>query len=308
LAALSSQAGEVLAAATQTASEASGGNTDSKRQRNLRRVAISTWSFHNNFESTRDKDEKIHGTTLEMIDFPEMIADRYHVHKMEFVAPHFAATTSAYLNDVKLRLAKVHSHLVNIPVDIEEIRNQGGLSDINQEIRNQAIQGAMKWIDIAKVLGAESVRCDPGKINVKDLSPTVASYKKIGDYARSKGLKVIIENHDAIGSNHPEVLVDLFKQVGNNLVGALPDFGNFPDDRTRFRGLPILFPYASTVCHAKGFKFNAAGDETTFDFPRCVAISKKTNFRGAYSIEYEQKGGDPYEGVGKVVNELVTYL
>ena len=303
MAALSSQAGEMLAAG-QTES----GGSDAKRQRNLRRVAISTWSFHNLFESTRDKDEKTQGAMLEMIDFPEMIADRYHVHKMEFVAPHFAATTPAYLKDVKQRLAKVHSHLVNIPADIDEIRNQGGLSDANEEVRNKAIQGAMKWIDVAKELGAESVRCDPGKMNVNDLSPTVASYKKIGAYASSKGLKVIIENHDVIGSTHPEILADLFRRVGNNLVGALPDFGNFPDDATRFRGLPILFPYASTVCHAKGFQFNSAGDETTFDFPRCVAISKKANFRGAYSIEYEQKGGEPYEGVRKVVDELVKYL
>jgi sugar phosphate isomerase/epimerase len=110
-----------------------------------------------------------------------------------------------------------------------------------------------------------------------------------------------------VGSEHPEELVRLFEQAGPDVVGALPDFGNFPDEETREKGLPLLFPYAHVVCHAKGLEFDAAGNETKFDFPKCIQISKKAAFTGVYSIEYEGPG-DPYEGVQKTLDELLKYL
>ena len=49
----------------------------------------------------------------------------------------------------------------------------------------------------------------------------------------------MIENHGGVGSEHPEELIEIFKEVGGSFVGALPDFGNFPDEETRLRGLAL---------------------------------------------------------------------
>ncbi len=270
------------------------------------RIGISTWSFHNLFTQTHDSDAPpISGTPMDARDFPDMIADRYHVHEMEIVAPHISPAPS-YIRDLKARLDRAHSHLVNIPVDIEELGNAGGLSDTDAKVREKAISACTRWIDIAHELGARSVRCDPGKINTADLSPTIAAYKALAAYGASKNIFVIIENHGGVGSEHPEELVELFKGVGKN-CGALPDFGNFPDEATRQRGLKLLFPYGHTVCHAKGLKFDDKGNETMFDFAQCVKTSKAAGFRGVYSIEYEGEG-DPHTGVQHVVDELLRYL
>ena len=102
-------------------------------------------------------------------------------------------------------------------------------------------------------------------MNPADLSPTISSYRALASYGSSKGIFVIIENHGGVGSEHPEELVELFKAVGKN-CGALPDFGNFPNETTRQNGLKLLFPFARTVCHAKGLEFDAQGNETKFDF------------------------------------------
>jgi sugar phosphate isomerase/epimerase len=169
------------------------------------------------------------------------------------------------------------------------------------------VNGVKTWIDVALAIGSKSVRCDPGKMNPEDLSPTVESYKRLAAYGRPKGVHVIIENHGGVGSEHPEELVRLFKQAGREVVGALPDFGNFPDEATRETGLALLFPYAHVVCHAKGLDFDSAGNETKFDFPKCIEISKKAGFKGIYSIEYEGPG-DPYEGVQKTLEELLKFL
>jgi sugar phosphate isomerase/epimerase len=270
------------------------------------RIGISTWSFHNLFTPTRDKDAApISGTPMDARDFPDMIADRYHVHEMEIVAPHISPALS-YIRDLKARLDRAHSHLVNIPVDIKELWSAGGLSDSDPKIREKAISACTKWIDIAHELGARSVRCDPGKINTADLSPTISSYKALASYGAAKNIFVIIENHGGVGSEHPEELVELFKGVGKN-CGALPDFGNFPDEATRQKGLKLLFPYGRTVCHAKGLKFDDKGNETMFDFAQCVKTSKAAGFKGVYSIEYEGDG-DPHAGVQHVVDELLRYL
>jgi len=272
----------------------------------LARIGISTWSFHNLFTATHDKDAPpISGTPMDARDFPDMIADRYHVHEMEIVAPHISPEPS-YIRDLKARLDRAHSHLVNIPVDIEELWSAGGLSDRDAKVRVKAISACTKWIDIAHELGARSVRCDPGKINTADLSPTVSSYKALAAHGASKGIFVIIENHGGVGSEHPEELVELFKAVGKN-CGALPDFGNFPDEATRQKGLKLLFPYGRTVCHAKGLKFDDKGNETMFDFAQCVQTSKAAGFKGVYSIEFEGEG-DPHVGVQHVVDELLRYL
>ena len=266
------------------------------------RLGVSTWSFHNLFPSTRDDNAPAPEKPLELLDFPQMVADRYQVREVEFVAPHFASTTASYLQELKGRLEKAHTHLANICVDIDELEMGGGLSDPDPKLRERIIMACSKWIDIARELGVGSVRCDPGKINSADLSPTVASYRKLSDYGASQGVAVIVENHGGVGSEHPEALVRIFREVGSNFFGALPDFGNFPNQETRERGLQLLFPYARTVCHAKASRRREQMDDAQF-VSRCVAIAQQAGFRGVYSIEYG--GPDPYGGVQHIIDLLM---
>jgi sugar phosphate isomerase/epimerase len=270
------------------------------------RIGISSWSFHNFFTKTHEQDAAPLAKSWDLREFPAMIADRYGVHQLEMVAPHFESMQESYIADLKKSLARAHSHLLNIPVDIEELWAGGGLSDTDVKLREIAIKESAKWMDIGQALGAKSVRCDPGKINRADLSPTISAYKKLASYAALKNMYVIIENHGGVGSEHPEDLVKIFEAVGPH-CGALPDMGNFPDEETRKRGLRLLYPYAKTVSHAKGLKFDAAGKETAFDFPDAMQAAKAAGYNGVFSIEYEGPG-DPYIGVQHVVDELNRYL
>jgi sugar phosphate isomerase/epimerase len=272
----------------------------------LDRISISTWSLHNYFQTTREKEFDLPGPMLALLDFPEMIVDRYKVHHFEFCSPHFASLELAYLQELRSALIRTHSHLVNIPVDIEELEIEGGLSDPSKIVRDKVVAASKPWIDIAAKLGAKSVRCDPGKMDPEDLAPTAQSYRALAAYGMAKGIQVIVENHGGVGSEHPEDLVRLAKLVGANF-GALPDFGNFPDEETREKGLPVLFPLAHVVCHAKGLDIGADGEEKQYDFPKAIQASKKAAFKGIYSIEYEG-AGDPYLGVQKTLDELLKYL
>lgn len=271
------------------------------------RISISTWSLHNYFQTTREKDFNLPGPMLALLDFPEMIVSKYKVHHFEFCTTHFASSDRSYLDQIKSRLARAHATVVNMPVDVEELWGQGGLSDPDKGKRDYAISAYKKWIDVAQYLGVKSVRCDPGTMDPQNLERTAESYKALVNFATPKDVHVIIENHGGVGSEHPDELVKLFKLVGLSHVGALPDMGNFPDEATREKGLALLYPYAKVVTHAKGLDIGADGEEKKYDFPRAIEASKKAGFKGIYSIEYEG-AGDPYLGIQKTLDELLKYL
>ena len=273
----------------------------------LDRIAISTWSLHNYFRSTRQEGFDLPGPMLALLDFPELITNKYQVRHFEFCTTHFASTDAAYLQEIKYRLIHTRSTIVNMPVDVPELEDQGGLSDPSKKKRDAAVNAYKPWIDVAHNLGVKSVRCDPGTFDPANLAPTVESYKALAGYAQSKGVQVQIENHGRVGSEHPEELAKLFKLLAPSHVGALPDFGNFPDAETREKGLELLFPYAHVVCHAKGLDIGSDGVEKEYDFPSAVEISKQAGFKGVYSIEYEG-AGDPYTGIQRTLDELVKYL
>jgi hypothetical protein len=222
------------------------------------RLCVSTWAFHTQFENGE----------IRLLDFPEMVADRYGVHNLEIVAPHFGDTDEAALHD---RLRRTKSRMVNIPVDIKELWETPSLSSPDPAVRNRAIELYSAWIDRAHALGVPSVRCDPGLLNLADLSPTIASYKTLVAYGAARNVEVSVENHGS-ASAHPEQLAAVLSQSG---AAALPDFGNFPDDATRTRGLRLLFPLAKSICHAKRIPA----------IQECVDIAEGSGFRGVYSIE-----------------------
>ena len=271
------------------------------------RIAVSSYCFYNFFPSTRDRDAPpLDGKPFELLDFPEMVADRYHIHNLEILMPHFASREPSYLQDVNARLKKAHSRIVNVPVDVGELWKKRGLSSADTKARERAISLYKPWFDVAQAVGARSVRCDPGKINTADLSPTTASYQMLGAYAKSKNLYVIIENHFGVGSEHPEELVRILQAAGKQ-VAALPDFGNFPDQQTRERGLKLLFPLARTICHARDTEGDGSGGLVHFDLGECVRISKEAGYRGIYSVEAEAKG-DVYANVQHVYDELMKHI
>ena len=270
----------------------------------LERISISTWSLHNYFRVTRREDFNLPGPMLSLLDFPALIADRYNVHHFEFCAVHFASTEPAYLREVKYALLHTRSTVVNMPLDIKE---SATFSDPDREARMASIDAVKHWVDVAHQLGATSVRVDPGKVDPTNLARTADSYKTVAAYAQARGIHVIIENLHGYGTGRPEELVQLIKLIGAGRVGSLPDFGNFPDEATRERGLKMLFPYAQVVCHTKGLEFDADGAETRYDFPKAMEISKKAGFRGFYSIEFDGPG-DPYAGIQKTLDELLKYL
>ena len=91
----------------------------------LQRVCVSSWSFHTAFERDKDNPGKV---LMDILDFPEMIADRYHVHNIEVVLPHFVNPDPRRVAEFKARLDKAHSRVVNMPLDFGVLWNKPAIS------------------------------------------------------------------------------------------------------------------------------------------------------------------------------------
>ena len=258
----------------------------------LRRVCVSSWSFHTFFETDRNNPAKV---LMDVRDFPGMVADKYHVHNVEIILPHFLSAEPSLVREFKERLARAHSTLVNMPLDFGVLWNKPAISSTDPAERDAAIALYKTGIDTAHALGSPSVRCDPGLVNLLDPAVTVDAYRQLAAYAKTKGIKVVVENHGEISRN-PDVLATILKAAG---VGALPDFGNFPDEATRERGLRALFPLAGEVAHAKLREGQ--------DFSRCMRMAAESGFNGVFSVEAGGPG-DPYAEVQTIVDALVVNL
>jgi sugar phosphate isomerase/epimerase len=270
------------------------------------RLGVCSWSLHNYFPKTRDRNFKGTGKMLDLREYPGLIVDKYKVHNFELCNTHFDSTEPAYLKDLKAAVAKVHGRVVNMPVDYDADWQGVGLCDPNDVQWRQEIAERKKWIDIAAEIGALAIRPNPGgTVKMTDLSRATAAYKELGEYGKSKGVKVLIENHGNVAAK-AENIVAIVKGAGADWVGTLPDFGNFPEAE-RYAGLELMFPYAHTVCHARGLTFNERGEETSFDLRRCVEISQKAGFKGVYSAEFGS-GVDPYEDIQKILDLLAKVL
>lgn len=253
----------------------------------LDRICVSTWSFHKLFEEKPP--------AIDIRDFPGMIADRYDVRNIELVLPHLQGSDPAHLAQIRSRIEQAGSRVVNMPLDYGQLWNTPALSSKEAAERDAAIALYRQGIDTAERIGCSCVRCDPGNVDLGDPSPTIDSYKRLVEYAAPKGIHIVVENHGAISQN-PEVLIQILQAAG---VGALPDFGNFPDEATRERGLRLMFPLAADLAHAK---VRQGG----LDFAKCLRIAKDSGFTGVFSIE--APGTDPYEEVQNVINALVSNL
>ena len=124
----------------------------------LDRIAISTWSLHNYFRATRDSDFDLPGPMLALLDFPEMIVDRYKVRHFEFCATHFPSTEPAYLREIKYAL--VHTRLDHRKYAPWISRSAGPRerSPTRTGKRAGGPRAVKQWVDIAHTLGVKSVQ------------------------------------------------------------------------------------------------------------------------------------------------------
>lgn len=277
-------------------------------------ISLAQWSLHKSFfGSAMDSWEtynKLYNMSpdsvlkgdIDPIDFPAISA-AYGINSIELVNVFYytKAENQEYWDTFKKKCEEA-----GVTVGLIMCDRLGNLGDADSVARMTAVENHYIWVDIAKFLGAHSIRVNAaGQGSAEEVATNAADgLAKLGAYGASKGINIIVENHGGYSSDGTW-LSGVMKAVGMDNVGTLPDFGNFCIERTadgcaneydRYQGMKDLMPYAKGVS-AKANDFDENGNEVSSDFLRIMKIVKESGFKGYVGIEYEGSNLSEDEGI-----------
>ncbi len=258
-------------------------------------ISLAEWSLHKALFSKK----------ITNLDFPAIARKEFDIRIVEYVNQFFKdkAGDKTYLNDLLTRCKDngITNHLIMID-------GEGELGATDAAERQKAVENHHRWVECAKYLGCKTIRVNAaGKGTAEEVSKAaVEGLGKLGEFAKTMNINVIVENHGGYSSNG-QWLSGVMKQVGMRNVGTLPDFGNFCIKRSatgceeqydRYQGTGELMPFAKGVS-AKTYDFDEAGNCIETDYNRILKVVKDSGFKGIAGIEYEGSKIDEYEGIRK---------
>lgn len=178
------------------------------------------------------------------------------------------------------------------------------------------IQRIKRYVDLAAILGAPRMRHDitkgypTGKYrSYESLVPQLAqSVREITEYAETKGIKTMTENHGFF-SQDPNRVEMLYNAVDHPNFSLLCDMGNFLcADKDPAQATAQVAPYVSYV-HAKDFIWKSFSDadpgegafrtragnflrgtvigQGNVPVKQCLFLLKQAGFDGTIAIEFE---------------------
>ncbi|MEX2578504.1 MAG: sugar phosphate isomerase/epimerase family protein [Verrucomicrobiales bacterium] len=249
------------------------------------RIALTTVTFRFRFAATRPHDYAGTEGLLRLTDVPPFFADRFGVHNVELWSLHFESTAPSYLRDLRKAISDADSRLINIQID-----HPYNLAASDEQTRRESIALVKEWVDVARTLGAPSVRANTGTGTVE---ASIQSLRELNEYAAERGILLLTENHGGI-STDTDVLVQILKGIPSDNFRAVADFGNFPEETDRYEALARLIPHTHLIS-AKTRVFDAEGHHISFDYDRCIRTAENAGFRGIYSAEQWDPSTDPLD-------------
>jgi len=276
-------------------------------------LSLAQWSLHKEIQSGK----------LNPIDFAKK-AKELGFTGVEYVSQLYTykdAKDPAKALQQLLDTLKIESEKHNVQNLLIMVDGEGDLAVIDEKVRNQTVENHKKWVDAAQFLGCHSIRVNLFGTNDPEKWVEVATdgLTKLSEYAATKSINVIVENHGYLSSDGA-LLAKVMKNVNKPNCGTLPDFGNFCLEREggerwgakcikeypKYKGIEELMPFAKGVS-AKSYDFDAEGNETTIDYKKMLEIVKASGYQGYIGVEYEGERLGEIEGI-IATRDLLTNL
>lgn len=263
-------------------------------------LSLAGWSLNRLFRAASNP--------LKLEDFAAFTRDQFGLDAIELNNIYFESREVSYLNRLGLSAAKAGVRMLNIAVD-----ERGDLASDDAAAREEGVLCSARWIDVARELGIRFVRFNSGGGKAIDRDRAtrhcIDCFRRLADFAKPKGVSLMIENHWGI-SMEPARVTQIVKAVrkshGEDTMGTLADFGNWPDDIDRYDALRQVMPLAFAV-HAKFNDIDENLNHPRFDHAACLQIARDAGYDGYLGIEYEGKD-DCVAGVKRGVRLLRRLL
>ena len=261
----------------------------------LNRIGVMSLCFEPVLKSAAHPDDP--QRTIDILDFADMAAERFGIHRVEFQQTDFVSTEPAYFAEFRSRMKKAKSQVNQINLEFANLN----ISALDPVIRLEAIDLTKTWIDHAAVLNCPRVMVNQGTLAPEVRQTAIETLKTMNAYAKAKDVFVTMEPRwRADARNVPwDVFVEVIKASG---IWANPDCGNFPDTESRNTALPIMYGMTAGSSHVKNIpeKFNTAD---------AIKISKEAGYKGIYTIEARASNGpDPYAAVQTILEILLASI
>ncbi|MGC1205645.1 MAG: sugar phosphate isomerase/epimerase family protein [Flavobacteriaceae bacterium] len=264
------------------------------------KLSLAQWSLHRAFN-----DEGI-----SPFKFAEM-AKSTGFEGVEYVTQLYKKEIETLGHDKVIDSLKTLSEQHGMKNVLIMVDGEGDLADPNLEARNKAVENHKKWIDAAQKLGCHAIRVNTFGTNDPEIwkVTVVDGLKKLSEYAATKNINVLCENHGWLSSDAPKLMAAI-KEVNMENCGTLPDFGNWCVKRKegaqwgeceevyldKYEGIKLMLPAAKAVS-AKSYDFDENGNETTLDYPRILQLVKDSGYTGFIGVEYEGTKLNEKEGI-----------
>ena len=214
---------------------------------------------------------------VRLLDVPKIMRDDLGLEVLDLMTATFASLEPAYVDELRNRAESTGRIITNLKM------NQRGLdmASPNESTRNHALAEYRRTIDVANRLGCRWVRPLPGPKR-PDRKLYVDSYRRLIDYAKPKGITLLVENFGWM-QNDPDAIPTVLRDVGKGLA-ASPDTGNWTN-QARYEGLANAFPHAVT-CDFKARQFADDGSHPPYDLKKCFQTGVRAGFRGPWCFEH----------------------
>ena len=248
----------------------------------LARISIMTYNYTSRLKlpgqpSNADRN-------IAVLDIPQMFADTWGVHNVEFQHSHFESTETSYLMELRARIGKAGSRMTQINVEFGQMT----VSAPDPVLRDQAIDLTMKWVDHAAVLNCPRVMINQGQLSQANMAVSGAALKRIAEYAKSKDVKISVETRtpgpgENAGSHRGTTEWEFVKQlVEESGACSNVDIGNLmaTDQAALHTAIKALFPSSTGNMHIKL--------SPNWDLATAIRFTNnELGYKGLYSIEVD---------------------
>jgi hypothetical protein len=263
-------------------------------QEKLPRISVLSLNFDSIMKTPNHPDDP--KRTLDFMDFPQLVAERFGVYWVEPYHTHFQSTETAYFNEFKDRLKKVNSRINQISVGGFGALN---ISSTNSVVRLETVDLTKRWIDHCAELRCPRIQVNQGTLAPEVRDDAIRALKAMTDYGKSKNPVVHVCLETRGDPPSWQTLVDVIKAAG---AWTNPDCGNFPNEEERHAGLRVMYPMSSGSSHV-----HYAPER--WSLPDAIAISKEVGYKGLYAIESSaSNGADPYERTQTILDALMKLI
>ena len=176
-----------------------------------------------------------------------------------------------------------------------------GAVDAKGKTAEERKKAGMKFssaVDYAQVLGSDFVRVfllAPKIDRDEAIKHSIEALTPLADYAKTKGVMIVIEPGSSKWSKKGPFLADLSKKMNHPALRLMPDFGKMRYDDP-YGGTVAMMPQSASVS-AKSYDFDEEGNEKNLDYTRLMKSVNDAKYTGIVAIEYEGHKLGPVEGV-----------